>query len=191
LSHGVRGVCGAMRLTGLRSLLFLAVGIFIAGAVAGCDNPFDPLSKSDKIQGLTYFDFAATQEHWDSDPEWDGLQIDMNYYNEFGETLSFHDKSHKVKIDIYSEKSDDSTPPVVTRSFLTSKTVEFSNSDDSIRIPIEFYGGLLEYADPPEDITGCLQVRIYPPQEYPQRELVAPIVCGVPFYTAPEAVLSP
>ena len=180
-----------MRLAGLRSLLFFVVAAAVAGAVAGCDNPFDPLQSSSKIEGLTYFDFAANQEHWDSDPEWDGLQIDMNYYNEFGETLSFHDKSHKVKIDIYSEKSDDSTPPVVTRSFLTSKTVEFSNSDDSIRIPIEFYGGLLEYADPPEDITGCLQVRIYPPQGSPQKELVAPFTCAVDLYLKEEAVLTP
>ena len=58
-----------MRLAGLRSSLFGAVALLLAGAVAGCDNPFDPLNKSDKIQGLTYFDFAATQEHWDSDPE--------------------------------------------------------------------------------------------------------------------------
>ena len=189
--HRVREACKAMRLAGLRSLLFLIIPVAVAGAIAGCDNPFDPLKSTSKIEGLTYFDSAANQEHWDSDPEWDGLQIDLNYYNEFGETLSFHDKPHKVKIDFYTEQTDGSTPPVVTRSFLTSKTVEFSNSDDSIRIPIEFYGGLLTYADPPEDIQGCLQIRIYPPQEYPQRELVAPFACGVDFFKKEEAVLPP
>ena len=88
-----------MRLAGLRSLLFWTVAVLIAGPRAGCDNPFDPLKSSDKIQGLTYFDFSATQEHWDSDPEWDGVQITMNYYNEFGDSLNFHDKPHKVEIE--------------------------------------------------------------------------------------------
>ena len=101
-------------------------------------------STSDKIQGLTYFDFSATQEHWDSDPEWDGLQITMNYYNEFGDTLSFHDKPHKIQIEFWSQKSGRlDAAGRYEDSFLTSKTVEFSNSDDFIRIPIEFYGGFL------------------------------------------------
>ena len=172
-----------MRLAGLRSLQFLAIAVAMVGAVAGCDNPFDPLKSSSKIEGLTYFDFAATQERWDTDPESDGLQITMSYYNEFGDALSFYDKPHKITIDFYSDESS-GTPPVVTRSYLTSKTVEFSNSDDLIRIPIEYYGGTLTIADPPEDVTGCLQVRIFPPQEYPQRELVAPLQCDVNFYTA-------
>jgi len=180
------GACKAMRLAGLRSLLFLIFAVAIAGAVGGCDNPFNPLQSSDKIQGLTYFDFAASQEHWDSDPEWDGLQITLNYYNEFGDTLSFHDKSHKVQIDFWSEDADGKPA-----SLLTSKTVEFSNSDDFIRIPIEYYGGLLGIADPPESITGCLQVRIFPPQQSPQKELVAPVVCGVEFFTAETVVLPP
>jgi len=170
-----------MRPAGLRSLLFLVFTIAIAVAVAGCDNPFDPLKSSDKIEGLTYFDFVATQEHWDSDPAWDGVQITMNYYNEFSDALSFHDKPHKVQIDIWSEVSA-GTPAVVTRSFLTSKTVSFSNSDDFIRIPIEYYGGFLPIADPPVDIKGCLQVHVFPPQEYPQRELIAPFLCGVDLY---------
>ncbi|MHB8836250.1 MAG: hypothetical protein ACYC9Y_11145 [Candidatus Methylomirabilia bacterium] len=178
-----------MRLAGLRSLQIVCIAVALTGAVAGCDNPFDPLKSSDKIQGLTYFDFAATQEHWDSDPEWDGLQIAMNYYNEFGDTLSFHDKPHQVQVEIWSETTSSSTPPVVTRKFLASKTVDFSNSDDFIRIPVEYYGGFLSIADPPVDISGCLQVRIFPPQEYPQRELVAPIQCDVNLYTAEVAPL--
>jgi len=180
-----------MRLAELKSLLLLVVVMAIAGTVTGCDNPFDPLKSSDKIQGLTFFDFAATQEHWDSDPEWDGVQIVMNYYNEFGDTLSFHDKSHKVQIDFYSDVSSDATPPVVTRTFLTSKTVDFSNSDDFIRVPIEYYGGLLDIEDPPKDIQGCLKISIFPPQESPQRELVAPMQCKVDLYKAEEVVTPP
>jgi len=131
-----------MRLAGLRSLLCLVFAVVLVGAVAGCDNPLDPLKSSDKIEGLTYFDFSATQEHWDTDPEWDGLQITMNYYNEFSDTLNFHDKSHKIQIDIYLEVSDEVAAKAVTRSFLVSKTVDFENSDDFIRIPIEYYGAL-------------------------------------------------
>ena len=113
-----------MRLAGLRSLLFLVVAIAVAGAIAGCDNPFDPLKSSDKIQGLSYFDFSATQEHWDSDPEWDGLQITLNYYNEFGDTLSFHDKSHKITDRFLLGGGRRDRRQSVTRTFLTSKTVD-------------------------------------------------------------------
>jgi len=159
----------------------------MAGGVAGCDNPFDPLNTSVKIQGLTYFDFSATQEHWDSDPEWDGLQISMDYSNEFGDALSFHDKPHKIEIEFWSEVSDPG-PPAITAlgSLLASKTVEFSNSDDVIRIPIEFYAGALALPST-ESIKGCIKVSIFPPQESPQKELVAPIQCGQDFYT-PESV---
>jgi len=175
-----------MRLARLRSLLSLVVFIAIVGAVAGCNNPFDPLKSSDKIEGLTYVDFAAVQEHWDSDPDWDGVQITLSYFNEFSDTLSFHDKSHKVQIEFWSSKDSSGTPVIKVRDkFLTSKTVEFANSDDFIRIPIEYYGGLIGI-DPvtPVDITGCMVVRIFPPQEYPQKELIAPIQCGVNFFTA-------
>lgn len=185
----IREACEAMRLAGLRSLLFLVVGAAVVGAGAGCDNPFDPLKSSSKIEGLTYFDFAATQEHWDSDPEWDGIQITMNYYNEFSDALNFHDKSHKVQIEFYSEVVEKGPPEVTTREFLISKTVDFSNSDDTIRIPIEYYGGSLSIPDPPKDVKGCLQVRIFPPEGYPQRELVAPLLCDVDLYTAEVALL--
>lgn len=178
-----------MRLAGLRSSLFFVFAVVLAGVVAGCDNPFDPLKTSDKIQGLTYFDFVATQEHWDSDPEWDGVQLTMSYYNEFSDTLSFHDKPHQVQVEIWSESTSTATPPVVTRKFLISKTVEFSNSDDLIRVPIEYYGGFLSIADPPEDIKGCMQVRVFPPLEYPQRELVSPLVCDVNLFTAEVTLL--
>jgi hypothetical protein len=161
-----------MRLARLKSFLLWAFAVMVAAAVAGCDNPFDPLSTTDRIQGLTYFDFAATQEHWDSDPEWDGLQIVMNYYNEFGTVLSFHDKPHYVQVEIWSETTNTATPPVVVRgTLLASKTVIFSNSDDFIRIPIEYYASALD-PEATEDIQGYLLIRVYPPEEYPQKELV-------------------
>jgi hypothetical protein len=187
----VREACKAMRLARLRSLLILAVAVAITGVGAGCDNPFDPLKSSDKIQGLTYFDFAATQEHWDSDPEWDGLVITLNYSNEFGNSLSFHDKPSKIAIDFYSEVVTLGPPEVTTQTYLTSMNVEFSNSDDPIRIPIERYSGFLEITDPTLGVTGCLQVRLFPPQEYPQKVLVAPFQCGVELYTPEDSVSPP
>ena len=189
LSQRVREVCKAMRLAGVRTLLFWAAAVFMAGSFAGCDNPFDPLKSSDKIEGLTYFDFSASQEHWDSDPEWDGMQITLNYYSEFGDSLSFHDKPHKVQIEFWSEAIG---PDSVAEpgSLLSSKTVEFSNSDDLIRIPIEYYGGSLALPST-EPITGYIIVRIYPPQSYPQRELIAPIQGGQEFYTPEDVPLTP
>jgi len=174
-----------MRLAGSRLLLFLAFSVLLAGS--GCENPFDPLNTSDKIQGLTYFDFSATQEHWDSDPEWDGVQISMSYYNEYGDSLSFHDKPHKIQIEFWSQKTSTATPPVTSRDqLLVTKTVTFSNSDDLIRIPIEYYYNYLPApattttADSSKEtaattftssVKGYLLLRVYPPQEYPQKEL--------------------
>lgn len=199
-----------MRLAGLRWSLFWAVAILLAGVVAGCDNPFDPLSKTDKIEGLTYFDFAASQEHWDSDPEWDGIQITMTYYNEFGDQLSFHDKPHKIEVEIWSQRENDADPPVIVRDkLLATKTVEFSNSDDLIRIPIESYFSALP---PPETtttettttesvrgrsratgytepVTGYLLLRVFPPQGYPQSELVF-LQSAVELYTPEDAPLT-
>jgi hypothetical protein len=192
-----------MRLAGSKLLLFLAVAFLAAGS--GCENPFDPLNTSDKIQGLTYFDFAATQEHWDSDPEWDGVQITMSYYNEFGDSLSFHDKKHKVQIEFWSQKTSDTTPPVTSRDkLLITKTVDFSNSDDLIRIPVEYYysslpapvtttttasiGKTRAAATFTEPVTGYLLVRVFPPQEYPQKELVF-LQGDVEFFTPEEAPL--
>jgi hypothetical protein len=194
-----------MRLARLRSLLFWAVAVVMVGAGVGCENPFDPLNKSDKIQGLTYFDFSATQEHWDSDPEWDGVQISMSYYNEFGDALNFHDKPHKIEIEFWSEKSttaEGSSTAVTSRDkLLITKTVEFSNSDDLIRIPVEYYYsslpapstttpaaaiGKARAATYTEPVTGYLLLRVFPPQEYPQKELVF-LQAGVEFFTPEEA----
>jgi len=171
-----------MRLAGLRSWLFWTAAFLMVGATAGCDNPFDPLNKSSAIQGLTYFDFTATQSHWDSDPEWDGIEITMNYYNEFSDSLTFHDKSHKVQIDMYSQKEDPATKKQVRNAFLISKTVDFANSDDLIRIPIEYYSGVIGLPST-ESIKGCLQVHVFPPQESPQKELISTVQCDQEFYT--------
>lgn len=177
-----------MRLAGLRSLLFWTVVITVGGTLAGCDNPFDPLKTTDKIQGLTYFDFSATQEHWDSDPEWDGLQISMSYFNEFGDQLNFHDKPHQLTIELYLEaEGATATDPVKLGSLLVSKDIEFSNSDDIINVPIEFYGGALSLPSTTK-ILGCVLVRVFPPQESPKRELFF-FTCGVELYTPEDALL--
>ena len=171
-----------MRLAGLRSLPLWIAAVLLTGFAAGCDNPFDPLKSSDKIEGLTYFDFSAAQAKWDSDPESDGLEITMKYYNEFGDSLNFHGKPHKVEIEFW-EAVQDLGPPVVTSrgSLLTVKTVEYGDSDETIRIPIEYYVGTLGELGT-EPIKGYLLVRIFPPQEYPQKELEYLVGPEVEFY---------
>lgn len=177
-----------MRLAGLRSLLFWTVAILAGGVLAGCDNPFDPLKTTDKIQGLTFFDFTAAQAHWDSDPEWDGLQISMSYFNEFGDQLNFHDKPHQLTIELYSEVAGDATGDPVTRGgLLASFDLEYSNSDDLINVPIEFYGGSLSLPST-EAVTGCVLIRVFPPQQSPQRELFF-FTCGVELFTPEDALL--
>ena len=164
-------VIKTMRPAGLKMVLFLAIAVFMVGTFPGCDNPFDPLNTSDKIQGLAYFDFSAVQEHWDSDPEWDGLQISLIYYNQFQTQLSFHDKSHKVDVELWSEvDGPTTTAPKVRGHLLASKTVDFSNSDDFIRIPIEYYAGSLALPST-EIINGFVLVRIHPPQQSPQESM--------------------
>jgi hypothetical protein len=162
----------------------------MVGAGAGCDNPLNPLKSSDQIQGLTYFDFSVVQAHWDSDPQWDGIEISMSYFNEFSSSLNFHDKPHKITIDFYTEapKTEGSTTPV-RGQFLTSKTVEFSNSDDVIRVPIEFYGGFLPLPSA-TSINGCLLLHVFPPQEYPQKELIN-FQCGVELFAPEPALITP
>lgn len=177
-----------MRLAGLRSLLFGAVALLSVGAFAGCENPFDPLNKSEKIEGLSYFDVAATWDRWDSDPQYDGVLFDLSYYNEFGDSLAFHDKPHSVVIEFWSQQDTgaDIVPPgpsfLVQDELFFSKTIEFSNSDDGIRVPIESYFSSIPSAlftdvtvEPPVPVTevkGFLVVRVFPPLGYPRVELV-------------------
>lgn len=170
-----------MRLAVFKPLLFGAAALIFMGAFAGCENPFDPLDKSDKIEGLTYVDFSATWERWDSDPEYDGITVTPEYYNEFSETLSFHDKPHSVVIEMWSQR--DSGKPNAEGEIevhhwqqdelLFSTSVEFSDSDDTIRIPIESYSLAVKSVvdEGSGEATGFLVVRIYPPQEYPRQEL--------------------
>lgn len=174
-----------MRLAGLRSLLFGAVALLSVGTFSGCENPLDPLNKSEKIEGLSYIDVAATWDRWDSDPLYDGLLIDMSYFNEFGDSLSFHDKPHSVVIEFWTQE-DIGVGEIEGSSFLAqdelifSKTVEFSNSDDSIRIPVESYFASIPsdlFTDPLlgtplTEVKGFLVVRVFPPLEYPRVELV-------------------
>lgn len=175
-----------MRLAGLRSLLFGAVALLSVGTFAGCENPLDPLNKSEKIEGLSYFDVAATWDRWDSDPLYDGLMLDLSYFNEFGDSLSFHDKPHSVVIEFWSQHDTGADIEPAGPSFLVqdelffSKTIEFSNSDDSIRVPIESYfasipSDLFTNVDtglPEPEVKGFLVVRVFPPLEYPRVELV-------------------
>lgn len=165
-----------MRLAGFKSVLFGVVALFMAGVFPGCENPLDPIDKSDKIEGLTYVDFTAGWERWDSDPQGDGLLVTLSYSNEFGDSLAFHDKPHEVVIEFWTQKNqnegdEEASEYLVKDELFFSKTIEFSNSDDDIRIPVEAYYQALQTAAP-VDYTGFMSVRIYPPQQYPRTELL-------------------
>jgi hypothetical protein len=171
--------------------LFGAVALLSVFAVAGCQNPLDPIDKSDKIQGLTWVEINdASLDRWDSDPELDGMIVTLSYKNEFGDELSFHDKPHKVVIEFWTQKDlgTEESSYLTRDQLFFSKTIEYENSDDSIRIPIEAYygalGNVFDFSDAAEDFTGMVVVTVYPPQEDPRPSLLVALD-GVVFYERP------
>jgi hypothetical protein len=170
-----------------RNLLCLVITLFAVFTFAACENPFDPLDTSSEIRGLTYIDFAVEWDRWDSDPEYDGVSVTIEYFNEFGDTLAFHSKAHDVVIEFYTqtpayfitdpEKPDaEPTPgPLTFDSLSFSYPATISNSDDVIRIPIEAYGDALVRAGydlkDPDGAKAFVVMRVYPPDAYPQEEL--------------------
>lgn len=182
-----------------RKLLPLLSVLLISVAFTSCENPFDPLDTSEEIRGLSYIDYTLLWAFWDSDPEGDGVEVEVAYFNEFGDSLSFHDKNHRVVIEFYTQQTvgaivdpenPDAPPsggiPASDQLFFTFP-VEHSNSDNTIRIPIEAYEGSMVEAgydftgcvtgeDPetgaPPDFNAFVQVRVFPPQQKPQAELV-------------------
>lgn len=169
-----------MRLAGRRMLL-VAVLAMAALAAAGCENPLDPIDKSEKIKGLSYVDFSIAWERWDSDPLYDGLEISMSYYNEFGDALDFHDKPHTVVIEFYTQKPAPgadptaSDPPMTYDELFFSKSLTYSNSSDVIRIPIEAYQALMEKAGLDTSVSpvkAFVMLHVFPPQAEPRSELM-------------------
>jgi hypothetical protein len=192
-----------MRLAGFKSALFGAIALVMLGAGAGCENPFDPLGETGKIEGLTYIDFSAGWDRWDSDPYGDGLVVTLSYSNEYGDGLAFHDKSHKVVIEFWTQKDRNADVDGATTSYMVmdklfySKTIQFSNSDDDIRIPIEAYYDQMMSVEPdqstedtPWDFTGFIRIRVFPPEQYPRTELVV-AMSGQTFYEPPKGEEEP
>ncbi len=165
-----------MRLSARRSAPLAAIVALAATvSVAGCLNPFEPISKSDKIEGLSFVDFSLTWDRWDSDPEFDGVVITPDYNNEYGDALDFHDKPHRIAIEFYEQIVDegDPTAPVEVGELLFSRIVEYANSDDDIRVPIEAYRSLLEAADydMAAEVKLFVLMRVFPPKAFPREEL--------------------
>jgi len=166
--------------------LALAVILVAATVFTACENPFDPLDKSDEIRGLAYIGFSLTWDQWDSEPGGDGVIATVDYFNEFGDALSFHDKAHLVIIEFYTQKSvgpeigEDGEPvPNTGRptfdQLIFSYPVEHDFSDADIRIPIEAYEDDLVGAgySLEEPAVVFATVRVYPPKALPQEELVS------------------
>jgi len=191
-------------------VLLLAL-LLVSMGLAACTNPFDPLTKSDSIRGLSYIDFSLVWDRWDSDPEGDGVSVTVEYFNEFGDSLDFHDKPHRVVIEFWTEKlvggiEDEEGTIEGARSandvLIFSYPVEQDFSDDDIRVPIEAYSGALaanfetfpEFtisnaaAEPPENVF--VLVRVFPPNQDPKPELVA-YYSAQTVYEPEAAVLDP
>ena len=181
----------------LLALLLTSVGL------AACTNPFDPLTESDSIRGLSYIDFSLLWDRWDSDPEGDGVSVTVLYFNEFADDLEFHDKPHRVVIEFWTEQSVGGTTDPDTDitsggrpsndTLIFSYPVEHENSDDDIRVPIEAYAGALAAnfeQFPEEAVTLFVMVRVFPPNQDPRPELVA-YYAGVEVYQPETSVADP
>lgn len=182
-----------------RSPLLLLAVLLVTMLFSACTNPFDPLDTSTEIRGLSYIDYSLTWAFWDSDPEGDGVEVEVAYFNEFGDSLSFHDKKHRVVIEFYTQRTvgatvDPENPDAEpTGGILASDELfftfpaEHSNSDDVIRIPIEAYEGAMAEAgynfescvtgetpgiDQQPDFNAYVLVRVFPPQQKPQPQLI-------------------
>ena len=156
-----------------------AIAVLAVFAIAGCQNPIDPIDKSDKIQGLKWVEInGGDLDRWDSDPGLDGMVITLSYKNEFGDELSFHDKAHNIVIEFWTQKDTgtDGSSYITRDQLFYSQTIEYENSDDSIRIPYEAYLAQLaqafDFSNVDETFTGMLVVRVFPPDEDPRPELV-------------------
>lgn len=184
-----------MRGTGYRSLVLGALALLVVGVCLGCDSPLSPISKSDRIEGLTYYSFTSTWDRWDADPQYDGILVTLSYYNEYGDSLKFHDKPHKVVIEFWTQQTvgeEDTNTYIGKDEFVFSKTIVYSNSDDDIRIPIEAY--LADLKSNPTfndaiknrlEVKGFMLVRVFPPDNYPRPELI-PVGFGDQLFWKPE-----
>ncbi len=169
-----------------RNLLILTALLVLTVPLTACVNPFDPLDTTDAIRGLSFIDYSLTWDRWDSDPEADGVIISIEYFNEFSDSLSFNDKPHRVVIEFYTERKinpdisettgepvEGSGTPTFDSLFFTFP-VEHRNSDNDILIPIEAYEAAMVGAgySLDEDALAFVNVRVFPPQQEPQPELV-------------------
>jgi len=200
----MRGVLG-------RKLFVLLTALLLTVSFPACENPFDPLDTSSEIRGLSYVDFSLTWDRWDSDPEGDGVIVSIEYFNEFGDSLSFNDKSHRVVIEFYTQTEvggaeipdpeDPEAPPTIVPGRCTfgelffSYPVVHSNSDDDIRIPIEAYKGAMagagyDFNDPLTVYDAFVNLRVFPPQQVPRPELIV-FYCDQTIFEPEETAATP
>ncbi len=199
--------------TGLvRGVLAVLIIMF---SFTACENPFDPLDKADEIRGLSYIDYSLVWDRWDSDPGADGVIVTVEFFNEFNDSLSFHDKPTRVVVEFWSQSTAGGVENPDTgeiqggvptnEDLLFSWPVEIDFSDDEIRIPREAYepalsaAGLLRETSEtdetgalvaPEPVSLFVLVRVFPPKAIPQAELVAFYGDQV-VWEPPESVVNP
>ena len=200
-----------MRTSGFVRCFLAALLLAITGAA--CENPFDPLDTADEIRGLSYIDFSLVWDRWDSDPEYDGVIVSVEFFNTFNDSLSFQDKPTRVVVEFWTQGTaggveneqgeiEGGTP--TNGELLFSWPVEISYADDEIRIPKEAYEpalrdeGLIRSSPVDEEgnvvdqeaVSLFVIVRVFPPKALPKTELVA-FYPDQLVWEPPEGVINP
>jgi hypothetical protein len=184
-----------------KNAYFLMAILLLTISFTACTNPFDPLDTSESIRGLTYIDFSLTWDRWDSDPDGDGVAIEIEYFNSFNDSLDFHDKPTRVVVEFWTQKvaggvenpeTGEITGGVPTNDQLIfSFPVVVDLSDAVIRVPIEAYDQALAAnyeLFPEETVSLFVIVRVFPPQADPKPELIA-YYGDMTVYEPPAAVI--
>jgi len=176
-----------MRVAG-RALLFGVFALLAVTIACRVREPFDPLSKSGKIVGLSYIDFSITWDRWDPTPNTTASSWSSPTTTSSA-TPSSSTTSHTTSRSSSGPRRK--CPLRKTREVLHSydrlaysRTLEIVNSDDTVRIPIEDYRDKLAAAglDLSANVPVFAIVRLTPPEEpgrvivigYPDMEVFRP-----------------
>jgi hypothetical protein len=146
------------------------------------------------IQGLSRVDFSFVWDTWDSDPEGDGVTVNIQYFDKFNGSISFHDKPIDVVIEFWTQKITEGTLEPTKDELILSFPVVVDFSDAVIRVPIDTYEEVLAAnfpTFPEESVPLWVVVRVFPPQADPMPELAAFYSNSVVYEPPPVGPLPP
>ena len=108
------------------------------GVVVPTPTPIPSPSPSKEIPGLSYVQiFVPVWTNWDRDPEPDGLEFQILFYDEKGSLIFFRDIPVTVEVKIYSERWDNEKGEFVRNKLVYHGNVTITSHEDKIRIPKE------------------------------------------------------